>query len=212
MPNFIVIGAMKSGTTSLFHYLQAHPQAYLSPLKEVEFFVEEKNWKRGFDWYRAQFAGADPEAIAIGEASTAYTKYPEYDGVPERIATHIPEARLIYVVRDPIERIRSHFQHRVLAGAERRPVEVAVLEDPRYLHCSSYAMQLERYLPHFERDQLMIVRSEDLRSARLETMRSIYGFLGIDPDLVPDTLEREFYRSEERATYPPVAGWVPRTV
>jgi len=212
LPNFLVIGAMKSGTTSLFHYLQAHPHAYLSPLKEVEFFVEETNWKRGFDWYRAQFAGAPPDATAIGEASTAYTKYPEHRGVPERIATHLPDARLIYVVRDPIERIRSHYQHRVMAGAERRPAEVAVLEDERYLNCSRYAMQVDRYLEHVDRDRLLLVRSEDLRATRVETMRSIYAFLGLDPNVTPDALDREFYRSEERATYPPVAWWVRRTV
>ena len=136
LPNFIVIGAMKSGTTSLFHYLQAHPQVFMSPLKEVEFFVEEKNWRRGMDWYRAQFAGASPGALAIGEASTAYTKYPEYPGVPERIASSLPDARLIYILRDPIERIRSHYQHRVLSGAEREPLERAVLNDERYMNLS----------------------------------------------------------------------------
>jgi hypothetical protein len=211
LPNFIVIGAMKSGTTSLFHYLQAHPQAYLSPLKEVEFFVDGRNWRRGLDWYRAQFAGAR-DAIAVGEASTAYTKYPEYDGVPERIASAIPDARLIYLVRDPIERIRSHYQHRVMTGAERGPIETAVLEDPRYLACSSYAMQLERYLPHFARDRILVVRSEELRSERVETVRRVYAFLGIDEDIVSDELDREYYRSDDRAKYPPFAWWMRRMV
>jgi hypothetical protein len=212
LPNFIVIGAMKSGTTSLFHYLQAHPQAHMSPLKEVEFFVEEKNWRRGFDWYRAQFAGARPETIAIGEASTAYTKYPEFKGVPERIAQHLPDVRLIYIVRDPIERIRSHYQHRVQSGAEREPLERAVLEDDRYVNCSRYAMQIERYLPHFPREHVLLVTSERLRSSRAETLRSVYGFLGIDPTFVSDVIDQEFYRSEERAAYPPIAWWLRRTV
>jgi len=211
-PNFIIIGAMKSGTTSLFHYLQAHPQAHMSPLKEVEFFVEEKNWRRGFDWYRAQFAGAHPETIAIGEASTTYTKYPEFKGVPERIAQHLPDARLIYVLRDPIERIRSHYQHRVQSGAEREPLERAVLEDDLYVNCSRYAMQIERYLPHFPREHVLLVTSEDLRWSRAATLRSIYAYLGIDPTFVSDVTDREFYRSEGRATYPPIAWWLRRTV
>lgn len=212
LPNFIVIGAMKAGTTSLFHYLQVHPQAYLSPLKEVDFFVEEKNWRRGLDWYRAQFDGAGPEALAVGEASTLYTKFPEYQGVPERMAGSVPHARLIYVVRDPIERIRSHYQHRVLAGSERLPIGRAVLEDGRYLDCSRYAMQVERYLERFPREQILLVTSEDLRSNRLPTMRAIYRFLGIDPDFVHDTIDREFYASNERASYPRAAWWVRRTL
>ena len=212
LPNFIVIGAMKSGTTSLFHYLQAHPQVFMSPLKEVEFFVEENNWRRGMDWYRAQFAGASPGAVAIGEASTAYTKYPEYQGVPERIATSLPDARLIDVVRDPIERIRSHYQHRVLSGAEREPLERAVLDDERYLNCSRYAMQIERYLPHFPREHVLLLTSERLRSSRAQTLRSVYGFLGVDRDFVSHVTDQEFYRSEERATYPPIAWWLRRTI
>lgn len=212
LPNFVVIGAMKSGTTSLFHYLRVHPQAYLSPLKEVDFFVEEKNWRRGLDWYRAQFEGAGPEVRAVGEASTIYTKFPEYQGVPERMARHIPDARLIYLVRDPIERIRSHYQHRVLSGAERLPIERAVLDDPRYLDCSRYAMQIERYLEHFARDRILLETSEELRSNRLPTVRRIYSFLEIDPDFVHETIDREFYASGQRASYPPVAWWVRRTI
>jgi Sulfotransferase domain len=212
LPNFVVIGAMKSGTTSLFHYLQVHPQAHLSPLKEVDFFVEEKNWRRGLDWYRGQFEGAGPDVRAIGEASTIYTKFPKYRGVAERMARTIPDARLIYLVRDPIERIRSHYQHRVLSGAERLPIDRAVLEDHRYLDCSRYAMQIERYFEHFPRERILLATSEELRSNRLPTMRRIYSFLQIDPDFVHGTIDREFYASGERATYPPIAWWVRRTI
>jgi hypothetical protein len=212
LPDFLVIGAMKSGTTSLFHYLRAHPHAYLSPLKEVEFFVDGKNWRRGVDWYRAQFADASSDAVAIGEASTAYTKYPEYDGVPERISSLLPDARLIYLVRDPIERIRSHYQHRVLSGAERAPMRAAVLDDPRYLDCSRYAMQLERYLEHFPREQIVLVTSEDLRARRRETVRAVYRFLALDENVESDVFAQEFYRSEERKKYPPLAWWVRRMV
>jgi Sulfotransferase domain len=212
LPNFIVIGAMKSGTTSLFHYLRAHPQVYMSPLKEVDFFIEEGNWSRGFEWYRKQFEKAGDRASAVGEASTSYTKYPEYEGVPERIARHLPDVRLIYLVRDPIERIRSHYQHRSLIGAERAPFDEAVLGDPRYLDCSRYAMQIERYVGPFPRERLLVVTSEDLRSSRAPTVRRIYRFLGVDQNHVPETLDREFYRTQERASYPPFVWWIRRTV
>lgn len=212
LPNFLVIGAMKSGTTSLFHYLQSHPQVFMSPLKEVDFFSAELNWDRGLDWYRRQFSGAGPGVTAIGEASTSYTKYPEYAGVAERIARTLPEARLIYVVRDPIARIRSHYQHRSLIGAEREPLETAVLDDPRYVDCSRYAFQIEQYLRVVPREQLLVVSSEGLRSDRERTVKDIYRFLGVDEGFVSDTLDREFYRTDERAGYPPFVWWLRRTV
>lgn len=211
LPNFLVIGAMKSGTTSLFHYLQAHPQVSMSPLKEVDFFIEEGNWSRGLDWYRRQFDD-DPKAVAIGEASTSYTKYPEYEGVPERIEACLPEVRLIYVVRDPIERIRSHYQHRVLAGSEREPLEDAVVRDPSYLNCSRYALQLERYLERFRREQILVITSEELRASRAATVARVYDFIGAEAAFLPDVLEQEFYKTQERASYPPFVWSVRRFV
>jgi sulfotransferase family protein len=212
LPNFVVIGAMKSGTTSLFHYLRSHPQVFMSPLKELDFFNAELNWDRGLDWYRRQFTGAGPEVVAIGEASTLYSRYPEYAGVPDRIAATLPGVRLIYVVRDPIERIRSHYQHRSLIGAEREPMATAVTNDPRYVDCSRYAFQIRQYLRVFPREQLLVVTSERLRSDRQRTIQEIYRFLGVDEHFVPDTLNREFYRTDERGGYPPFAWWLRRTV
>jgi len=142
LPDFLVIGAMKCGTTSLYHYLREHPQVFMPQLKAPEFFAEASNWHRGVDWYRRQFAGAGAEVLAIGEASNVYTKYPRYMDVPARIAGHIPDARLIYVVRDPVERIRSHYRTRVAEGTESTPFDVAVFENPIYLDYSRYAMQV----------------------------------------------------------------------
>ena len=210
LPTFIVIGAMKGGTTSLFHYLDEHPQVHMSPLKEVDFFVEEINWDRGIDWYARQFDGAGPNTKAIGEASTIYTKYPQHRGVPGRIRAHLPDVRLIYVVRDPIERMRSHFQHRALVGSERRPLAEALEADPSYIDTSRYGMQLERYLEHFPREQIHILTSEDLRSSRAETLRGVFGFIGVDQSFVPPSIEREFYKTEERAQYPSIAWKVRR--
>ena len=212
LPDFLVIGAMKAGTTSLFEYLAAHPQVFMPPLKEMDFFVRELNWRRGLGWYRRQFRGAGPEMTAVGEASPSYTKYPLYDGVAERIATHLPEARLIYLLRDPIERIRSHYDHRRLVGSEHDPIEVAVTRDPSYLDGSRYAMQIERYLQWFPRERMLIVTSEDLRSQREAAMRRIYGFIGADEDIRPDVLEQEFYRTTDRENYPSYVWWTRRNL
>ena len=211
VPNFLVIGAMKSGTTSLYHYLRAHPKVFMSPVKEVAFFVEEANWTRGLDWYTRQFGGAGA-AIAIGEASTAYTKYPRLRGVPERIATLLPDVRLIYVVRDPVERIRSHYDHRVAIGAERLPIREAVRREPIYVDCSRYALQLEQYVEWFPRDRFLVFTAEELRASRIDTVQRAFGFLGVDPHELPAETNREFYKTDERAIQPPAALWFRRNL
>ena len=118
-PNFIVIGAMRAGTTALFEYLRAHPDVYIPELKELNFFWER--WKRGIGWYESQFAGATDEK-AIGELSPEYTFYPARRGVAERIAKLLPDVKLIYLMRDPIARMRSNYVWRVAAGSESRPM------------------------------------------------------------------------------------------
>src|SRR5437016_1007207 len=108
MPSFIVIGAQKAGTTSLDSYLRTHPQVAMSSVKETNFFVEERAWGKGRRWYEGLFDAAGT-ATAVGEASPTYSMFPLFAGVPERMARLLPEARLIYLVRDPIERIRSAY-------------------------------------------------------------------------------------------------------
>lgn len=210
LPDFLVIGAMKAGTTSLYHYLEAHPSVFMPPVKELDFFVERGNWGRGIDWYRRQFEGAAGFA-AVGEASTAYSKHPVVRGVPERVAMHVPGCRLVYVVRDPVERIASHYRHRWANGSERAPIEDAVFRDPVYLACSRYAEQVRRYLDHFPREQLLVLTAEDLRHDRAATVGAVYRFLGVEPGFRPPDLGEEHYRAESRATYPP-AVWRLRKV
>jgi hypothetical protein len=212
LPNFLLIGAMKAGTTSLYHYLKAHPQIFMPEYKAPEFFVEESNWGRGIDWYRKQFALAGKDALAIGEASNVYAKYPRYAGVPQRIAAYIPEARLIYVLRDPINRIRSHYQTRVAEGTERAPFEVAVFKNSIYTDYSRYALQIDEYLKFFPREQLLIITAEDLRDARQTTVRQVYEFLGVDADFVPSELDRVFYQTKDRPVHSLIPLWLRKSL
>jgi hypothetical protein len=127
LPTFVVIGAMKAGTVSLRHCLDDHPDVFLGGggmFGEPNFFVAEHNWPRGRGWYESLFDGADQAAV-IGECSPCYTWAHVYRGVPERMAQVIPQARLVYVVRDPIARMQSMYMHQVSAGRERRRAEVA---------------------------------------------------------------------------------------
>jgi hypothetical protein len=212
IPNFLVIGAMKAGTTSLYHYVKIHPQVFMPPAKELDFFVEELNWRRGLEWYKRQFERGTHDMVALGEASTSYTMYPHYQGVPERISKHLPDVRLIYVVRSPIERIRSHYQHNVISGTERRSIDEAVFENPAYVDYSRYAYQIEQYLEYFSRDRLLIITSEQLGRARLAAARSVYEFLGVDPGFIPPNLGHDFYRSDERTSYPPLVAFLRRNL
>ena len=194
MPNFLVIGAMKGGTTALYRYLQPHPESSCPPSRRWSSSCRSELETRPH-WYRRQFAGAGSNEIAVGEASNAYTKYPQFMGVPERIAAQIPDVRMVYVVRDPIDRIRSHYQTRVWQGDERAPIDRAVVEDRRYVDYSRYWFQLQRYLPCFPPEQFLVITTERLRNARIETLHRVYDFLDIDSTMIPDNVEREFYRS-----------------
>ena len=209
LPTFLIIGAMKAGTTSLYHYVRQHEQVYMPKVKELDFFVEEMNWPRGISWYQQQFAGAPKSALARGEASTAYTKFPKYAGVPERIAAVVPGVRLIYVVRNPVTRTRSHYQHRVALGAETNPPEVAVLGNSIYTDYSRYSLQIDQYLDYFPPGQLLVITSESLQHDRRSTMSKVYEFLQVCPDFVAPGLNREYYRTADRRSYPPVV-WAAR--
>jgi sulfotransferase family protein len=181
LPNLIVIGAAKCGTTSLHEYLDEHPEISMSREKELHFFVEEKNWSRGLEWYEAQF---DASAPVRGESSPGYSVFPLRRGVPERIARTIPGARLVYCVRDPIERIVSHYTHRTVNWPEMGTLEEA-LADPHVREWlvtpSHYWLQLERYLAHFPPDQILVLDSDELRTSRDEVLAGVFAFVGVDP-------------------------------
>jgi Sulfotransferase domain len=183
LPNVLVIGAGKCGTTSLHRYLAAHPRIHMAEAKELRFF-QDPGYRAKLDEYATFFDGSAP---VRGESSAIYTLYPLAPGVPERVRATIPDVRLIYLVRDPIERTVSHFVERRAHGWHRGESLEDALGDPTdpfnlYVAPSKYATQLERYMKHFPRDQIMVVEQTDLLSRRRETLRALFGFLGVDED------------------------------
>jgi hypothetical protein len=201
LPNFLVIGAAKAGTTSLYRYLRCHPQVFMPAKKELQFFPVEFNWDRGLDWYERHFAEASG-ASTIGEASTTYTRFPYSRGVPKRIAEVLPDVRLVYLIRHPIDRMRSQFQQHVAHGWEKeRSIDKALLENPFYLDTSRYAMQIEQYLEIFPLDRMHVITSEDLQRKRDETIRGVYAFLGVEPGFASSIFEQE-YNATHRAARP----------
>ncbi len=128
-----------------------------------------------------------------GETSPHYTNEPRFGGVAERMAQLIPDARLIYCVRDPIDRILSHYLHSVGGGYEQRPLEEA-LSDPEsaYVQRGLYASQLGPYLERFPREQIEIVAQDDLRDEREATMRRLFAFLSVDEGFTSEQFSREW--------------------
>lgn len=194
LPNLIIIGAFKSGTTSLHYYLGLHPDISMSKEKELRFFVEGMNWEKGIEWYESQFTG--PAAIH-GEASPSYTDYPFHGGVPARMHAVVPEAKLIYILRDPVERIISDYVQEVADGREERTLTEALADvrANRYLLRSQYYLQLEQYLPYYPPSRILILTLEELNCRRRETLKRVFRFLDVDDSFESVLFARKRHRS-----------------
>lgn len=176
LPDFLIIGAMKAGTTTLYDCLRAHPEVGMSRQKETDFFLNPA--AQGLDWYRGQF---DPARRVKGEASPNYTKRAAFPGVPERAAALVPDAKLVFIARDPVARAASQYRHAILSGAPVPPPE-ALAGSPTFAHLvevSSYAAQLDPWLAHYPRDRLLILRFEDLATDPRPVLSQLAAHLGI---------------------------------
>lgn len=168
---------MKCGTTSLYNYLKAHPEIAMSHRKEPSYFCH--SYDRPLSWYESLFPGR--EDAVLGEASTHYTKYPIYQKVPSRIHDVLPSAKLIYLVRDPVERIVSQYVHRRSRDEENRPISecLELRKTNPYVAYSRYATQIEQYRQYYGDEKLLIVDSQKLRFERKRTLDRIFEFLGV---------------------------------
>lgn len=209
-PNVLVIGASRSGTTSLYNYLAQHPEVFMSPVKEARFFSYEgqtvdfqgpadrytinRDTVTDPEAYRALFAGRTDEPVA-GEASPIYL----YDAsTPARIEAHVPHCKLIATLRDPVERAYSDFLNMVRLGWEPlRDFETALDREAErraahwgpFYHYSAkgfYGEQIQRYLDRFPREQLLIFPFDALKRDTAGLMRRVYDFLDVDPAFTPD--------------------------
>jgi hypothetical protein len=204
MPTFLVIGAAKAGTTALYEYLGAHPEVYVSPNKEPRFFAYEgatldpshpvhKTTVVDIDAYRALFDGVTTEK-AIGEVSPSYL---HHAGAPARIRHHVPDAKLIAILRDPAERAYSHFLHHVRQGVETTTDFEDALHNrdalrigewyPRQAHISFgfYHEQLTRMLEVFPREQILVILHHEFRKHEKEALKELYRFIGVADSFEP---------------------------
>jgi hypothetical protein len=196
LPDFLVIGARQGGSTPLTEYLQHHHGVFMPPGPDgVRFFSHE--WHRGVAWYTAIFADARQDQV-VGERSNAYTRYPMSPETPERAASVVSGAKLIYVVRHPLDRIEAQYVAN-RADWEVAGIDEAVRSRPdEYVAPSQYAVQIERWLDHFPREQLLVLAQESLRGDLSTALTRAVEFVGADPegfrDLEHDPFQPPQYR------------------
>ena len=202
LPDFVILGAQRSGTTSLFDHLTHHPDVLAPHRKEIHFY--DLHYRRGLGWYRANFPAkrAIGHGRVTGEATPNYLVHPD---VPGRLAEVTPEAKLIAMLRHPVERAHSAWRLRTMEGRETTTFEQAVekeqadpipagfgdYHDDRqgvgdalrflYLAKSRYAEQIERWLTHFPLDRFLFIRSEDLFSDPGPVLDEVWRFIGVRP-------------------------------
>jgi len=198
MPNYLVIGAQKSATSSVCDLLGEHPDVFMCEPKEPFYFSHDEIYARGMAWYESLFSDAGG-ATAVGEGSTTYTQRGRYPMAASRVAAALPEARLVFVARDPLERIRSHWMHlRSKGGRETRPFNEAVRTRPEYLDHSLYDAQLEPYRASYPAERIHVMFFEDFKPDPEGEMRKLFAFLGVDPGgWSPEDASRARHRSAE---------------
>jgi len=225
LPDFLIIGAQKGGTTSLYNYLQAYPYIGSAARKEVHFFDRRSNLNKGLSWYRGHFPTRveqyftqrlRQQAFLTGEATPEYLFLPH---IPEQVARVLPHVKLIVLLRHPVDRAYSQYQHAVVQGHEIRSFEEAInaqeaslaeeqasiLQDEDYehytymQHCylmrSIYIDQLQRWIHLFPREQFLILKSEEFYADPAITLKQVLGFLNVP------TSEVELRKSEYKPYY-----------
>jgi hypothetical protein len=192
LPDFVIIGTQRGGTTSLYRYLTEHPDVGSALRKEVHFF--DRHYEKGINWYLAHFP-VRGEAPVVGEASPNYLFHPD---VPERARQAMPHARFIVLLRNPVDRAYSQYQMRVRRGIETLSFEDAIEKEPErlsrsddpasqswrqysYIKLGLYVHQLKRWMSVFPREQLLIIKSEDFYREPERTLHQVLEYLRLQP-------------------------------
>ena len=173
LPNLIIIGSPKCGTTSLYYYLGLHPEIFMSREKELNFFMAERNWHRGLDWYQAQF---EPQGERLGRGFARLYPLPGVSGRAPAYALRGAGCRLIQIVRDPMKRHLSRYFHQLRLGN----IEAGRFDDDYIVMPSLQCLQLEQYLRYYKQEQILVLSQNELGRNQAETLRRVFRFLEVD--------------------------------
>jgi Sulfotransferase family len=220
-PNLFIIGAMKAGTSSLHEYLSHHPEIFMAHLggsmKEISYFAPhmtdygvswgEGHANPGLDGYLKLFENAGEGKKYLGEASVLYTARPFIDGCDERIHRFNPNAKIIYILREPTRRTISHYWWNIQTGKEDRSILSALKHRREYIDRSDYEMQIRPYIDRFGKANIYILTLERLQANPQETLSDLFSWLGVDPYVPIDTSSkvnegREILRKTRRGFLP----------
>lgn len=197
LPNFLIVGAQKSGTTSLHEYLRHHPQIYLPEGKETKFFAEDERYAKGLAYYEEQHFSSCHGEPAVGEVDPDYMYFEQ---ALDRMAVDLDlgTTKLIFVLRNPVDRAFSHYLMTLRRGIETFSFEEAIRqEDERiskdyysnmhfsYIRRGYYLQQIKRFLAYTDRSNMLFILSEDLRNNTMDALTSCYRFLNIQEDVTP---------------------------
>lgn len=210
-PESYLIGAQKAGTTTLAYLLDQHPQLTIGVTKEPHFFTDQ--WRKGLDWYRKQYP--DSSRLLCMDASTSYAMAPltagwkqrdprVYEGIPARVHSLRPDAKFIYLLRDPVDRTYSGYWHDVRMGVKNQAFRAAVQDNPFHLDVSDYHGQLQRWLEYYPLSSFHFIVFERMRDRPEEVVNECLAFLGL-PSAESITLD-----SAQNQSYQ--VGWVGRQV
>lgn len=205
-PDFLIVGAQKAGTTSLYNCLKQHPAILPARKKEIHYFSQF--YRKGLPWYLEHFPSREENQLS-GEASPFYLFHPQS---ARRIAETYPAIRIIIMLRDPVERAISHYHQQYRRGHEKLSMQEAFEQEPRrinkgwekllrdeqtsastlqqcsYLKRGEYLPQLQRYEAHFPKQQIHLLESREFFDTPTEALRQLFSFLQIDPDFMPGDL------------------------
>lgn len=205
IPDFIIIGAAKSGTTTLYEYLCRHPQIYMCTPKEPDFFSIDANYAKGIDWYYSLFNDAKPTQIC-GEASTTYSRWHQHPLAVERIHKALPKVKLIYIMRHPVDRAYSFYIHRFKASLHKpqyavsNTFEETIKQQSEFIESSYYLEQIEKYLQFFSQESFLFLLMEDLIERPAATLKKILSFINVEPQI--NLIEQKKIVANKAGDYP----------
>ncbi len=209
--DFLIIGAQKSGTTSLFHYLRMHPEIFMPSMKEIAYFSDDLKFRKGFEWYLNYYFGSAKYNQIKGEASPQYMAALES---PKRIRAYLPGVRLIAILRNPIDRAFSGYsmmvrkkiesksfaeiidvqKKHIIYDSEDMLSKKCVIADTDYLQLGMYGAILDHYLKYFKRDQIKIVFTEDLKASPEKIVKGLLKFVGASDQILPSNIGKKYHQ------------------
>jgi hypothetical protein len=183
--HFLIVGAMKAGTTTLYRDLSRHPGVFMPGDKEPEILVRYVGARAIAAAYAEHFAGAAPGQVC-GEASTAYTKRPDHEGAAALALAHFgPELRIIYMRREPVSRLISQYKHEVQHKTITEPIEAAIAKHPRLIAYGRYDWQIAPWIETFGKGNVLQIDLEDYSRDKAGKLDAVMAHLGLDPALMP---------------------------